>query len=142
MSTNLEKGWVRVGTSKLSIVKLQEHFGKEICPYVAATRLKGKKAAAVCPLFGQPGHTHGGKLHNLDSRKHDYVQKNIKEFRWKANAASDPSEASGSIASSKSSKGSQGAGSKSTGPSLFEPSGSPSKSPAPVFGREKGGLNP
>jgi hypothetical protein len=84
VSLNKLKGWVRIGGNRLSISKLQSHFGKEVCPFVAATRLKGRKAAAVCPLFGESGHTHSGRLHNLDDAKHNYVQQNIKEFRWKA----------------------------------------------------------
>ena len=84
MSLNEFKGWVKIGGNKLSLSKLQSHFGKEVCPFVAATRLKGRKAAAVCPLFGEPGHTHSGRLHNLDDAKHNYVQQHIKEFRWKA----------------------------------------------------------
>lgn len=136
VQVNKDKGWVKIGGNKSSLPKLNSHFGKEVCGPIAVTRLRGRKAAAVCPHFGQPGHTHGGVLHNLSSAKLDYVQKNMKEFRWRAKDSDGGSEAPPSSGTGSGSGSGTGAGSgtgSSTGTGAQTHPASPK--PRPVFSR-------
>lgn len=89
IKVNEEKGWVKIGRNKSSIAKLEKHYGKKVCAPMAVCRFKGKNAAACCPHWGQPGHSHGSSLHTIDSKKHDEVQKNFAKFRWRADGEGD-----------------------------------------------------
>ena len=83
------KGWVKIGRNKSSISKLRQHYGKPLCWPMAVCRFKGNKAAACCPNWGEPGHTHGSSLHTIDAKKHEEVNNNFAKFRWKGSEDGD-----------------------------------------------------